>query len=248
MHFSDSPVLWIRLDPEITLLRSTNIEQPDYQWQYQLRHERDVIAQIEAIASLERYPTPATRLALTDTIENEGTYYKVNIDPPPEFRIFFCPVLIVCFSVKVRCKAAHCLTKVANAMIANWAGPPAMLTIFRKLFGSFSCPHIMKQNNFQNFQHYYLQKVIPPSFFYDFDTKNFSIHDENYIFQTIPIAMAGIRNVHGICPPDVIRFLLDLFKYNDNSKNLFSDNYYRASLIEALAASVTPVISVVQQG
>ena len=167
MHFSDSPVLWIRLDPEITLLRSTNIEQPDYQWQYQLRHERDVIAQIEAIASLERYPTPATRLALTDTIENEGTYYKVNIDfPPPEFRIFFCTVLIVCFSVKVRCKAAHCLTKVANAMIANWAGPPAMLTIFRKLFGSFSCPHIMKQNNFQNFQHYYLQKVIPPSFFF----------------------------------------------------------------------------------
>ncbi|KAK6625989.1 Transcription initiation factor TFIID subunit 2 [Polyplax serrata] len=195
----DSPVLWIRLDPDITLLRSTHIEQPDYQWQYQLRHERDVIAQIEAISNLERYPTPATRLALTDTIENEGTYYKV------------------------RCKAAHCLTKVANAMIANWAGPPAMLTIFRKLFGSFSCPHIMKQNNFQNFQHYYLQK-------------------------TIPIAMAGIRNVHGICPPEVIRFLLDLFKYNDNSKNLFSDNYYRASLIEALAASVTPVISVVQQG
>ncbi|KAL0273010.1 UNVERIFIED_CONTAM: hypothetical protein PYX00_005790 [Menopon gallinae] len=195
----DSPVLWIRLDPDITLLRSTHIEQPDYQWQYQLRHERDVIAQIEAISNLERYPTPATRLALTDTIENEGTYYKV------------------------RCKAAHCLTKVANAMVASWAGPPAMLTIFRKLFGSFSCPHIMRQNNFQNFQHYYLQK-------------------------TIPIAMAGLRNAHGICPPEVIRFLLDLIKYNDNSKNRFSDNYYRAALIEALAASVTPVISVVQQG
>ncbi|KAJ4440026.1 Transcription initiation factor TFIID subunit 2, partial [Periplaneta americana] len=196
---ADSPVLWLRLDPDMTLLRSTFIEQPDYQWQYQLRHERDVTAQMEAINALERYPTPATRLALTDTIENEQAYYKV------------------------RCRAAHCLTKVANAMVANWAGPPAMLAIFRKLFGSFSCPHIVRQNNFTNLQHYFLQK-------------------------TIPVAMAGLRNTHGICPPEVIRFLLDLFKYNDNSKNRFSDNYYRASLVEALGATVTPVISVVQQG
>lgn len=59
--------------------------------------------------------------------------------------------------------------------------------------------------------------------------------------------MAGLRNAHGICPPDVLAFLMDLFKYNDNSKNRYSDNYYRAALIEALGATVTPVISV-QQG
>ncbi len=199
LPFSDSPALWIRLDPEMTLLRSVVIEQPDYQWQYQLRHERDVTAQMEAINALERYPTPATRLALTDTIENEQCYYKV------------------------RRRAAHCLTKVANAMVANWAGPPAMLAIFRKLFGSFAAPHIIRQNSFTNFQHYHLQK-------------------------TIPLAMAGLRNAHGICPPDVIRFLLDLFKYNDNSKNRYSDNYYRAALVEALGSTVTPVVSVIHQG
>lgn len=82
-------MLWIRLDPEMTLLRSVIIEQPDYQWQYQLRHERDVTAQMEAIIALERYATPATRLALTDTIENEQAYYKV------------------------RTRAARCLTKVS---------------------------------------------------------------------------------------------------------------------------------------
>ncbi|XP_072381444.1 transcription initiation factor TFIID subunit 2 [Diabrotica undecimpunctata] len=195
----DSPVLWIRLDPEMTLLRSVVIEQPDYQWQYQLRHERDVTAQIEAIIALERYPTPPTRLALTDTIESEQCYYKV------------------------RCRAANCLTKVANAMVANWAGPPAMLAIFRKFFGSFAAPHIIRQNSFQNFQHYYLQK-------------------------TIPLAMAGLRNTLGICPPEVVRFLLDLFKYNDNSKNRHSDNYYRAALVEALGNTITPVVSVVAQG
>nr|XP_050858954.1 transcription initiation factor TFIID subunit 2 isoform X2 [Vespula vulgaris] len=194
----DSPVLWIRLDPDMTLMRAVHIEQPDYQWQYQLRHERDVTAQLEAIEALQNHSTPATRLALTDTIENEHCYYKVRL------------------------RAAHCLTKVANAMVATWAGPPAMLAIFRKLFGSASCRRIIKQNNFSNFQHYFLQK-------------------------TIPVAMAGLRNAHGICPPEVLAFLMDLFKYNDNSKNRYSDNYYRAALIEALGATVTPVISV-QQG
>lgn len=58
--------------------------------------------------------------------------------------------------------------------------------------------------------------------------------------------MAGLRNAHGICPPEVLVFLMDLFKYNDNSKNRYSDNYYRAVLIEALGATVTPVISVEQ--
>lgn len=139
------------------LMRDLNIEQPDFQWQFQLRHERDVTAQLEAIRALEKYPTPATRLALTDTIENEQCFYKV------------------------RCQAAHCLTKVcvmlfgsfngiciskkylqvANAMVTSWQGPPAMLNIFRKFFGSFSAPHIIKQNNFSNFQHYFLQKTIP---------------------------------------------------------------------------------------
>jgi len=91
-HFfnSDSPVLWIRLDPEMTLLRAVIVEQPDFQWQFQLRHERDVTAQLEAIAALEKYATPATRMALTDTIENESCFYKV------------------------RCRAALCLTKVIN--------------------------------------------------------------------------------------------------------------------------------------
>lgn len=120
----------------MSLLRAVEISQPDYQWQYQLRHERDVTAQIEAVRALERYSTPATRLALTDIIENENCFYKV------------------------RCEAAYCLARVANGMVSSWAGPPAMLMIFRKLFGSFSCQHIVRQNNFANFQHYFLQKVF----------------------------------------------------------------------------------------
>ncbi|XP_017861998.1 PREDICTED: transcription initiation factor TFIID subunit 2 [Drosophila arizonae] len=195
----DSPVLWIRLDPEMILLRDLIIEQPDFQWQYQLRHERDVTAQFQAIQALQKYPTNATRLALTDTIESEHCFYKV------------------------RCQAAHSLTKVANQMVASWSGPPAMLNIFRKFFGSFSAPHIIKLNNFSNFQLYFLQKAIP-------------------------VAMAGLRTSHGICPPEVMRFLFDLFKYNENSRNHYTDAYYRAALVEALGETLTPVVSVAMHG
>ncbi|XP_076340940.1 TATA-box binding protein associated factor 2 isoform X2 [Tachypleus tridentatus] len=193
---ADSPVLWIRIDPDFQLLRQVVFEQPDYQWQYQLRYERDVTAQMEAITSLERYPVPSTRLALTDTIENEQCFYRI------------------------RCLAAMCLQKVANAMVTTWTGPPAMMMIFKKMFSSHSSPNIIRQNNFSNFQRYFIQK-------------------------TIPVAMAGLRTVHGIIPSEVLRFLLDLFKYNDNSKNKFCDNYYRAALIDALAETVTPAVSVI---
>lgn len=60
---------------------------------------------------------------------------------------------------QVRCRAAHCLTKVANAMVANWNGPPAMMQIFRKMFGSFSCPNIIRQHDFTSLQNYYILKV-----------------------------------------------------------------------------------------
>ena len=52
---ADSPVLWLRLDPDMTLMRSVEVEQPDNQWQYQLRHERDVTAQTEALMALDKF-------------------------------------------------------------------------------------------------------------------------------------------------------------------------------------------------
>ena len=59
--------------------------------------------------------------------------------------------------------------------------------------------------------------------------------------------MALLRNSLGVCPPDVLRFLLDLFKYNDNTKNRLSDCWYRAALIEALGNTASPFVTVVAQ-
>ena len=44
---ADSPVLWLRIDPDMNLLSHVTWEQPDFMWQYQLKFERDVVAQKE---------------------------------------------------------------------------------------------------------------------------------------------------------------------------------------------------------
>lgn len=35
----------------------------------------------------------------------------------------------------------------------------------------------------------------------------------------MPVAMALLRDVQNLCPRDVLNFILDLIKYNDNRKN-----------------------------
>ena len=41
----DSPVIWLRVDPDMLWLSKTSIEMPDYMWQAMLLHERDVVYQ-----------------------------------------------------------------------------------------------------------------------------------------------------------------------------------------------------------
>lgn len=95
-----------------------------------------------------------------------------------------------------------------------------MLSIFRNMFGSPLCPSIVRRNSFANFQRYLLQKHIP-------------------------VAMASLRTALQICPQEVFMFTLDLLKYNDNSRNRYTDNYYRAALIDALVGTVTPAVNTV---
>ncbi|PWA22538.1 hypothetical protein CCH79_00018170 [Gambusia affinis] len=221
---ADSPLLWIRIDPDMSILRKVEFEQADFMWQYQLRYERDVVAQEEAITALEKFPTPASRLALTDILEQEQCFYKVRM------QACFCLAkrhqLDMLFSYGVAHSQAFLAREwvpdkqqIANSMVSTWQGPPAMKSLFTRMFCCKSCPNIVRTNNFINFQSYFLQK-------------------------TMPVAMALLRDVQNLCPKDVLNFILDLIKYNDNRKNKFSDNYYRADLIEALTNSLTPAISI----
>ena len=39
------------------------------------------------------------------------------------------------------------------------------------------------------------------------------------VVKGLAVCIAGMRNQHGQCPKEVVQFLLDLFKYNDNQYN-----------------------------
>ncbi|MEQ2192642.1 hypothetical protein XENOCAPTIV_014828, partial [Xenoophorus captivus] len=77
---ADSPLLWIRIDPDMSILRKVEFEQADFMWQYQLRYERDVVAQlkmtscvcdlwphISALTSIPWYPAGASTGLLTSS-------------------------------------------------------------------------------------------------------------------------------------------------------------------------------------
>lgn len=53
-------------------------------------------------------------------------------------------------------------------------------------------------------------------------------------------AIARIRGEDGKCPKEVRRFLLRQLQYNDNSRNIFSDQPYICTLIKALAICQIP--------
>lgn len=122
-------------------------------------------------------------------------------------------------------------------MANTWNGPPPTLSFFRRVFMTTSSnssstttasssttnstatatpTSIIRMNDFSNCQMYMIQKAIPQS-------------------------MALQRNKDRVCPQEVINFLFELIHYNENSKNRFSDAFYRASLIDALGNTLTNI-------
>jgi transcription initiation factor TFIID subunit 2 len=180
---TDSPILWFRIDPEMKLIREIEIKQEGYQWQMELKYERDICAQLDAITQLKRFQAKDTRDLLTSIVENHELYYQVRI------------------------QAANLLAELSNGQLT-------LLQTFKKFFMYSNSQKLVKQNNFNDLQQYFLQK-------------------------NLPIAMGKLRNMHNMCPNDVITFLIDLVHYNENGKNLFSDCYYKAALIDALNETIS---------
>lgn len=186
----ESPVLWLRIDPDLKLIREVKLEQSDFSWQNELKYEKDILAQLDATDALIRFQSVQTRSVLTSVIEHSDMYYQVRI------------------------AASFALAEVANKMVHTWNGPLALLPSFKKLYMSQVCANMIRPNNFIDPTQYFIQKHLP-------------------------IAIATLRNIHNVCPNEVVRFILDLIRFNENSKNKYSDCYYRASLIDALNETIS---------
>ncbi|GMS96400.1 hypothetical protein PENTCL1PPCAC_18575, partial [Pristionchus entomophagus] len=137
----DSPVLWVRVDPNMLLLRQMHVRQPSYQWEYLLKYERDALAQMTALDKIQEFPSASSRAILIETINCEQFFYRV------------------------RCRAAFALSAVHNKMADVAMGRPALMQLFAQKFGCKSAAHIPRSNNFlatsSNLQTYFLMQAIP---------------------------------------------------------------------------------------
>ncbi|KAL4923460.1 transcription initiation factor TFIID subunit TAF2 [Aspergillus undulatus] len=107
----------------------------------------------------------------------------------------------------IRVAAARALVKHAKEEI-NWLGLFHLEKAFQELFCLPGSP-MTRSNDFSDRAAYVLQLVIPE-------------------------AISKVRDISGKTPMRVKQFLYDKLKFNDNSNNEYSDNYYVATLMRSL--------------
>ncbi|KAL5044909.1 hypothetical protein BDW71DRAFT_93113 [Aspergillus fruticulosus] len=107
----------------------------------------------------------------------------------------------------IRVAAARALVKHAKEEI-NWLGLFHLEKAFQELFCLPGSP-MTRSNDFSDRAAYVLQLVIPE-------------------------AISKVRDASGKTPMRVKRFLYDKLKFNDNSNNEYSDNFYVATLMKSL--------------
>ncbi|MCJ1284983.1 hypothetical protein MMC26_004320 [Xylographa opegraphella] len=115
----------------------------------------------------------------------------------------------------IRTAAATALARLAKNEI-GWVG----LFHLEKAFQEFFClpgSKMTRSNEFSDRASYYIQCAIPQ-------------------------AIAQIRDNNGKAPLTARKFLYEKLRYNDNSNNEFSDSHYLATLMKALAESISSAI------
>lgn len=134
---TDSPLLWVRADPEMEYLAEIHFNQPVQMWINQLEKDRDVVAQAQAIATLEELPYipfPVIN-SLMNFVADSKVFWRVRIE------------------------AAFAMAKVASEE-TGWAGMLNLVKFYKaKRFDpSIGLP---KPNDFHDFSEYFVLEAIP---------------------------------------------------------------------------------------
>lgn len=177
---TETPLLWLRIDPDMEWIHNITFKQPEYMWVHQLEEDRDVIAQHEAIRGLQSFATSNALGALNRVVNNHNLFYRVRME------------------------AAYSLSSPSSSSLSSssdptasadvhWIGLDHLLRTFKTLFYNADGTQLLP-NTFADFCNYHLQKILP-------------------------LAMAQVQDKEGRTPSDVLEFLLDLLKNNDNSLN-----------------------------
>ncbi|GMN57919.1 hypothetical protein TIFTF001_027031, partial [Ficus carica] len=133
----ESPLLWMRADPEMEYLAEINFNQPIQMWINQLEKDKDVIAQAHAIAMLETSPQLSFSIvsALNNFLNDSKAFWRVRIE------------------------AAFALANTASEE-TDWAGLLHLVKFYksRRFDAEIGLP---RPNDFHDFAEYFVLEAIP---------------------------------------------------------------------------------------
>ncbi|KAI4319190.1 hypothetical protein MLD38_032820 [Melastoma candidum] len=134
---SDSPLLWIRADPEMEYLAEVHFSQPVQMWINQLEKDKDVFAQAQSVAALEALPQISFSVvnALSNLLADAKAFWRVRID------------------------AAFALAYTASEE-TDWSGLHQLIKFYkgRRFDDTIGLP---KANDFHDIPEYFVLEAIP---------------------------------------------------------------------------------------
>lgn len=132
----ESPLLWIRVDPEMEYLAEIHFHQPVQMWINQLEKDRDVVAQSQAISMLETLPNHPFSVvnALNNFLTDSKAFWRVRVE------------------------AAFALAHTASEE-TDWAGLLHLVKFYksRRFDASIGLP---RTNDFHDFPEYFVLEVM----------------------------------------------------------------------------------------
>ncbi|KAH3762798.1 transcription initiation factor TFIID subunit 2 [Pelomyxa schiedti] len=217
----ESPLLWVRIDPEYDMIRKILFKQSEVMWIAQLETDKDVRAQSEAAKALAEMPTRTAISALANLLSDDKAFWAV------------------------RAEAAWAISKTttATSAVPSAAAPHDLTQHAFEVLTSFYCsrffhhhsPHSANQNSTSasadpSPQQTALKNEGWPA---PHDFRNFSLY---LVKKSIPPALGLLCNPDGTVYNPAFKFLLLLLKANDNSHNEYSDSEFIASVLNSLAS------------
>ncbi|KAK4749006.1 hypothetical protein SAY87_026455 [Trapa incisa] len=134
---SDSPLLWVRSDPEMEYLAEIHLNQPVQMWINQLEKDKDVVAQSQAISVLEHFPHISFSVvnALNNFLCDSKAFWRVRVE------------------------AAYALANTSSEE-TDWAGLLHLMKFYkgRRFDATIGLP---KPNDFRDIPEYFVLEAIP---------------------------------------------------------------------------------------
>ena len=209
-----SPVVWVRLDPDLQWITEVEWEAPEYLFLEQLHRDADAVAQCLALRTLTAYPK-----------SNQDAQGVAGVVPRPSLA---AAAMSDCLrgkvkpgwvepSLPVRMEAARALATWQNnhappsivTQETGWRGLNLLLQDYKERFYDAS-GRVPLPADYTNEAEYQLQKALL-------------------------YAISTLRSKDGSSPPVIWDFLRTVMEGHDNSRNPFDDSAFLRGLLLAVA-------------